>query len=398
MRFTINSMLFFYSMVLVFVIGCGSGPKIPSVHEPLDSADWRICAGLDSDDGQFVGLIDEIKAGKHRSILCQGVVLASEGKTKEALDLFTEASVKDKTDHRPHYLAGRVLVEMGRYEEAIAAFERSKERFPNIEVPSERIARKVMAASGDSQALDFLSKVNTRKMCPYGCKGLYAKLLHKAGNDNKANEIYNEMIKNNLDEPSAYVGLAGIHNFAGDYLTESELLTKATKAKNFKDLSDKQKADIYYSHAFSRYNASKYKGAAKALDRAMKLISDRADWWVLAGWIHLKLKNPAVALTMFEKAATIDGSLAAAHVGRGDCIVALGRPGDAIPPYERARINDKKNTIIILKLAYAKAVKGDVAATKQLLDEAMAIDKEHLLPDLLKKITDLLPYADKKNK
>jgi tetratricopeptide (TPR) repeat protein len=111
---------------------------------------------------------------------------------------------------------------------------------------------------------------------------------------------------------------------------------------------------------------------------------------VLAGWIALKLDDPAVALAKFDKAGTLDDKLAAAQTGRGDAMLALGREEDAITAYERAKPLDAGNAVIVLKLAKAKAKAGAKDEAKALFDEAVALDKDHLPADLLKEVSALV--------
>jgi tetratricopeptide (TPR) repeat protein len=375
------------TVLCLWLTACGPAVNLPGVHEPLDSEAWKRCAG-ELEERESISLIDDITLDS-KTLLCRGVVLAAEGKVTEGLDLLTEASVRDKEDHRPHYLTGRILTEEGRFEEALAAFERSQQRFPEMEVPTERLGRRVREKDGDEPARAFLLKAKERKLCPYGCLGLLAEIYHDTGDDEQAKKIFDQMVKSKPGEPAGYVGQASLANAQGDYVTESELLTKATKAVHFKDLSEQQQADIHYAHAFSRYNARKFKGAAKSIERALK-VDKKADWYVLAGWIELKLKNPAMALTKFEKAIDLDSKLAAAHAGEGDALMELGRTDDAIASFEKAKKLDAKDAVIVLKLAHAKAVAGDTDAAATLVDEAAALDKEHLPPDLLKKVTQLI--------
>ncbi|MBW2277876.1 MAG: tetratricopeptide repeat protein [Deltaproteobacteria bacterium] len=375
------------SAVALFFTACAPAVNLPGVHEPLDSEEWKRCAG-ELEERESISLIDDLTLDS-KTLLCRGVVRAADGKVTEGLDLLTEATVLDKEDHRPHYLMGRILTEAGRYEEALAAFERSQQRFPEMEVPTERLGRRVREKDGDEPAKTFLLKAKERELCPYGCMGLLAEVYHDTGDDEQAGKIFDQMVKSKPGEPAGYVGQASLANSKSDFMTESELLTKATKTAHFKDLSERQQADIHYAHAFSRYNARKYKGAAKSIERGLR-IEKKADWYVLAGWIELKLDNPAMALTKFEKATDLDSKLAAAHAGQGDSLIALGRTNDAIESFEKAKKLDAKDAVIVLKLAHAKAVAGDIDAAAALVDEAAALDKEHLPPDLLKKVTTLI--------
>ncbi len=385
----LTTMTVILSIFTAFLLAaCGPAVKLPPVQEPLDSEEWSRCSG-ELKERESAGLIDDLTLDS-KTLVCKGVVAAAEGKTNRAVELLTEAGVRDKEDHRPHYLAGRVLAEAGRYEEALAAFERSQERYPEMEVPAERLGRRVAKKDGDTQARTFLLKAEERGLCPYGCRGLLARLHHKAGDDDSARTLYETMIKDEPGEPSAYVGMASLSNATGDHMAESEWLTKATRAAHFKDLSTAAQADIHYSHAFARYNARKFKGGAASIDRATSLQGDRADWWVLSGWLQLNLKDPAIALTKFDKAATLDEKLSAAHIGRGDAMIELGREGDAVVAYERAKKQDPSNAVIILKLAHAKALGKDLDAARALLDEAITMDREHLPPELISKVTKLL--------
>ena len=379
------------AVIAIALAACGPGVQLPGVHEPLDSDEWRRCAG-ELADREEMSLIDDLTLDS-KTLLCQGVVLAADGELERALELLTEAGVRDPEDHRPHYLRGRILAENGRYEEALTAFERSQDRFPEMQVPTERLGRKVREKDGDAPARRFLQLARERELCPYGCLGLLAELHHDAGEDDRAERVYERMVELDPAEPAAYVGLARLANAAGDHMAESELLTEATRAGHFSSLSEARQADIHYAHAFSRYNVRKLKGAAASIERALALRDDRADWHVLAGWIQLALGDPVAALTEFDRAIEMDPGLAAARAGRGDALVETGAADEAVGAYERARERDPADAVIVLKLAYAVAVEGDIERAADLVDEAAALDAEHLPPDLLGKVTELVEAA-----
>ncbi|MDD5307493.1 MAG: tetratricopeptide repeat protein [Deltaproteobacteria bacterium] len=368
--------------------GCGTGVRLPSVQEPISSRAWRDCAS-DLSGREARALIDDLTLDS-KTLLCEGVVLAADGRTDEAIDLLTESGVRDKADHRPHYLMGRILADAGRYEEALAAFERSRKRFPSMEVPSERIGRTVLDKKGPDEARRFLGMAQGRGLCPYGCKGLLADLQHRAGDDGAAESLYGEMVKDAPDEPAAYVGLASLRNAKGLYADEAELLAKARDAAHFADLSPAQRADVLYGLGFAQYNAGRFAQARAAIAAALALDGKRADWHVLAGFIELKDGDADKALAAFEKARDLDPRLAAAHTGVGDSLVAAGRPGDAASSFEKARDLDPTNAVIVLKAAEAKALAGELDTARKLVAEARAIDKEHLPPEIMRRLDKLL--------
>ncbi len=392
----INTML--ACQVLVFLLwggfGCSPAVNLPSVHEPLDSREWVTCAS-DLAEREAVGMIDDLTLDA-KTLLCKGVSLAASGQVEAGLELLIESSVRDKADHRPHYLSGRILVDAARYEEALTAFGRSMKRFPTIEVPTERIGRTVLDKEGPEKACQFLAMAKTRELCPYGCLGLLAKLYQKTKQPEKSEAIYIEMKQQNPGEPAAYVGLAALRNSAAQHSAEAVLLEQARTSKHFAHLSESQRADILYSLAFARYNTGEYLLASKIIAQAIDYTPDRADWCLLAGWIEMKRDSPDEAYSWFEKATKLDDRLAPAHAGKGDAQAALGETDNAVRFYAEAHELDPTNTIFSLKLAHATAQSGDLDKARQLLDEATRMDKAHLPPDLVGKVTDLLKETDTK--
>jgi len=132
------------------------------------------------------------------------------------------------------------------------------------------------------------------------------------------------------------------------------------------------------------------------MDRALKLQGERADWYLLAGWIELKREQPEAAEAAFENAVSLDPAMGAAHAGLGDALLAANDASGATDAYRTARELDSTNVVYVLKLAHAIAVDGDLVTARELVEEAAELDKEHLPPDLLGKVTDILKAAEAK--
>jgi len=371
--------------------GCAPAVKLPSVLEPLSSTQWKSCAD-EAAMRESMSMIDDMTLDA-KTLLCRGVVAAADGKTDEGLDMLNRAAVQNDDDYRAHYLTGRVLAEAGRYEEALSAFERSAKRNPQMEVPTERLGRSIMEKNGDKEALGFLVKADGRSLCPYSCKGLLARLYHRTGDDEKAKSIYNRMLLDNPGDPNAHVGIAAIQNGSSDYESESDSLTRAVESAGFLSLSTGEQAAIHYSHAFARYNARKFKGAAKSIERALKL-EFHPDWLLLAGWIQLKLEDPAMALVQFDKAIAADEKLAPAYAGKGDALLSLRRASDAVDAFKIACERDEKSALFQLKLAFALATDGDNTGARAALDKALEMDGAHLPGDLVQKVRKMIGSAD----
>ena len=382
-------------LTALFVVACVPAVEMPGVLDPLDDPKWKECADQLA-ARQEQAMLDDLMLDTQR-LVCQGVVTAEEGRVDKSMSLLSQAAVKDPKDHRPHYLAGRILTDAGRYDEALTEFDRSHERYPSLEIPTERLGRTIKKTKGPEEAAAFLERAMERKLCSYGCMSLLAETYHELDKDVFAKPVYEKMTAEEPWEPGGFVGLASLSNTESDFIKEVFYLDKATSAKNFGELSPEQQASIYYSLAFAKYNSKDYDGAASVIDKAIGLNGDRADWQLLAGWINLKRGNAAGAVTAFEAAEQIDFNLVAIPEGIGDAKLELEDIPGAESAYRRAHRLDRGNAIVTLKLAHAVALNEDLAAAKKLKKEAVETAGEAGLPkDLLDTVTALIKSLKQK--
>ena len=375
------------AVVCLFVVaGCVSGAKIPGVHEPLDSEKWSLCAG---DMGEQDAVVIDLSLDA-KTMLCRGVFFASSGRIEEGLELLAESAVRDKEDHRAYYLSGRILTGERRYEEALTAFERAAARFSAMKVPTERLARSLYRDKGSDEARIFLSKAVERGLCSYGCKRLYATLLSEAGDRKQAEVNYLAMIKNQPDEPAAYVGLARLYNKDGNHQKESEMLARARTSARFVDLTKAERANVNYALAFANYKLGQYAEAAVAIKDSLADREDAPDAHLLLGWIELKREQPEKALVSFEKAFGLNQRLGPAYAGAGDANATLEKFAEARTAYEKARDLQPTDVVVVLKLAYATARAGDKREAKRLLEMAEAFGSDNLPPNLKQKVAEVL--------
>ena len=384
------------ALTALLAVACVPAVEMPGVLEPINDPKWKQCAE-DLAARQEQAMLDDLMLDTQR-LVCQGVVLAAEGQVDRSMSLFAEAAVKDPKDYRPHYLAGRILADVSRYDEALTAFDRSHERYPALEVPAERLGRSLKKEKGGEEAASFLQRALDRKLCSYGCMTLLAETYHELDKDVFAKPIYEKMTAEEPWEPGGFVGLASLSNAESDFIKEIFYLEKATETKSFAELSHKQQASIYYSLAFAKYNSKDYDGAQKVIDQAVSLDPNRGDWQLLAGWINMKRGNAAGALTAFEAAEQIDPNLAAIPEGIGDAKLELLDIPEARTAYNRAHQLDRGNAVVTLKLSHAAALDADYDIAKKLYEDAVATAGDTGLPkDLLDTVSALLKKK-KKNK
>ncbi|MBN2802050.1 MAG: tetratricopeptide repeat protein [Deltaproteobacteria bacterium] len=363
------------------IFGCSPAVMVPPANEPLDSIAWQSCA-TKATDREGRALIDDLTMDS-KTLLCKAVVLAGDEKNiDEAIEMLDEAAVRDKLDHRAYYMAGRILATAGRYEEAFSYFRRSQKRYPQMEVPLLRLAKKVLDANGEDEALRFVEKACKSDNCSFDTNAFLASLYLKVQRVEDAEVLYKKMAKENPDSPIPYSGLAKMSNSTNDFKSEIEYLNSATNSKGFLELSNDNKASMYYSLAFACYNNEDYQQAKEAIDNALQL-GDSASWYLLSGWIINNLGDPAMASIKFTRAIEIDKKLAPAYAGLGDTNLTLGQTKKAIDAYKQAIFYDPLNPIYKLKLAKSYAKDNNIEQAKTLLSDAIKTGKNNIPQDLI---------------
>lgn len=370
---------------------CAPGVRLPSIHEPFSSPKWSRCAGELALRQTRTLLKDALLDSQ--AMLCRAAVSASAGKVEESVELFTEAGVRDKQDFRPHFLAGRVLAESGRYEESLTEYELAAKRNPSLAVPAVELGQQVLDKSGPQAAIDFLVKTKGRGLCEYECQGFLARLYQSQGRIDEAKALYGEMLKAQPEEPGAYVGLAALENVASKFHAEAEFLTQAQNAEHYASLAPTQQAEILYSLAFARYNAQEPNRAGDAITEALALDDSHATWYLLDGWIRLRNDDPRGATTAFHKARALDKSMAAAHIGLGDAYMLQGNAAEALVSFETAQKLGPTDAVITLKRAYATALLGNASEAGALLEQAARLDRDQLPAELVESLRGLLDEA-----
>jgi tetratricopeptide (TPR) repeat protein len=377
-----------FGMLLFCAAGCSPPIMLPPVQEPPDSMAWQNCAN-DARARSGRSVIDDVTMDSAQ-LICEGVVLSNDpAHVDEAVEMLTEAAMRDKNDYRGYWLSARILTGAGRYEEALTHFARAKKRAPQMEVPTVKLAQLVADNDGDQDALLFLQKAENRGMCTFSCIGMLADLYQRTGQSDAAKKLFEDMLKERPEDSEAYIGLARISNQQERFDEEADFLKKAIGTRGFDALDEERQATIHYSRAFAHYNAGEYDRARKSINKALGMKS-KAQWLLLAGWIELKLKDPAMGLIQFEKAIDADDKLAAAYAGAGDASKTLGNFSDADRHYRKATLLDPLNGFYKLKLAALLIEQKDYDNAKIQLKDALKQGEEKLPQDLLGEIRDAL--------
>jgi Flp pilus assembly protein TadD len=126
-------------------------------------------------------------------------------------------------------------------------------------------------------------------------------------------------------------------------------------------------------------------GAARALFAARSLAPEDADLLLAAARAQLAIGEAATALQLFDELAARSGTAAAAQVGRGEALHALGRHADAAAAFARAMQLGDRGADAHNRLGVALYQCGDTDAARSNFERAVVLQPGH--PDATANLT-----------
>jgi glycosyltransferase involved in cell wall biosynthesis len=126
-------------------------------------------------------------------------------------------------------------------------------------------------------------------------------------------------------------------------------------------------------------------GAARALLAARSLAPEDADLLLAAARAQLAIGEAATALQLFDELAARSGTAAAAEVGRGEALHALGRHADAAAAFARAMQLGDRGADAHNRLGVALYQCGDTDAARSNFERAVVLQPGH--PDATANLT-----------
>jgi tetratricopeptide (TPR) repeat protein len=148
----------------------------------------------------------------------------------------------------------------------------------------------------------------------------------------------------------------------------------AVDAFNQALILDPKLTDVWPNIGASLVEVGNYGEALDTLDRALTLDPKNAYVWSNKGAALAALGHYKEALDAFNRMLTLDPKLTAAWINKGNVLAKLGSYNDALDAYEAVLTLDPKNAVAWRNKGYALGALRHYEEALDALDEALAID------------------------
>lgn len=358
----------------------------------------------------------------------------TKGEWKEVLAALDQAALIDNRYAKSHYLRGQVLCELGRYEEAKAAFAlaRDEDVCPLRALGMMRKIVAEVASDWEVPLVDFVTLVETQSAHGIPGDNLFLDHVHPTieGNQLLARSILDEMIRQQIVHPTAGWGEAVIrqvtkrvegtldlHSHGVALRNLSKVLAWAGKHEEAGRLAKKATelnpgdAEAYFQIGGSAARLGQIEQAEAAYRRALELRPSYSRARVNLGLLAQRRGQTETAIESFRRAIAADAndykahlSLAVAllkrrqlqpaaehcrlaielqprcheaHVVRATALVHLGRVREAAGHLEKAIELEPGNAETHHRLGGLQAALGDYREALRLFRRAVELDAGH---------------------
>lgn len=263
-----------------------------------------------------------------RSAYEQGVALAAEGRSAEALPLLQEAVALD-----PSFVAACeeipwCLHELERDEEALAAFEELAKAGHDCARCRHGRGLVLFNLGRSDDALAELDRAH--ELDPALRDAWYTRgwVLNAGGRYEDALAAYAKATDIDPKDASAWQ-LAGC--CLGNLGRDAESLERFDRAV----ATDPDCGDFHVSRGRALSRLGRREEALAAIERAIQLGIESADAWYLRGWLLFELRRPAEAHTAFRRYTRLSPDDPCGWEMRGVCLANLGRDAVALKAFRR---------------------------------------------------------------
>ncbi len=265
-----------------------------------------------------------------------GEIAISRANDAVAYQHFQKALELDSGDTRARFLGAVALTRLGRFDEALLAFQRVGETdkdFPGLAVERGR-------------------------------------LFEESGRSAEALAEYESALKKTPDDPEVQIRVGCARAAAGQAQTAIPLLEAAAKAKP-------RSAEANFCLGRALFVMERYQDAVVRLERAISIDPSRAIYHLYSGWVASEMGRSMEAQKGFDEALALDKGLADAYWQRGRLRLKQGAAKDAIVDLEHARSLKPGLYDALADLAVAYADTGRMPKALELWEEAIARDADN---------------------
>jgi predicted Zn finger-like uncharacterized protein len=265
-----------------------------------------------------------------------GEIALSRADAVSAYEHFQKALELDPGDTRARFLGAVALTRLGRFDEALAAFQnvgQTDKDFPGLAVERGR-------------------------------------LFEESGRNLEALAEYEAALKKTPEDPEVMTRVGCARMIAAQTAPARELLEKATKIRP-------RSAEANYCLGRALFDEERYIDGMVRLERAANIDPTRAIYQLYVGWVASELGRQSDAQKSFDKAIELDRGLADAYWQRGRLRLKQGAAKDAIVDLERARQLKPTRYEAMADLAVAYSDIGRMPKALELWEEAIAKDADN---------------------
>jgi predicted Zn finger-like uncharacterized protein len=265
-----------------------------------------------------------------------GEIEMSRGDYAEAYGHFQQALALDASDTRARFLGAMALTRLGRFDEALAAFQSVSETdkdFPGLSVERGR-------------------------------------LFEESGKNDQALREYENAYAHSPDDTEVQTRVGCARVIAGKGKEAEDLLEKLTRTLP-------RSAEASYCLGRALLEEERLLDAGTRLDRAVELDPTRAIYHLYVGWVASELGHNAKAEAELGRALELDKGLADAYWQRGRLKQKQGAVKDAIRDLERALSLKPSRYEALADLATSYADLGRMSDALKVWEEALARDADN---------------------
>jgi tetratricopeptide (TPR) repeat protein len=265
-----------------------------------------------------------------------GEIAMNRAEYGRAYDNFQKALALDSGDTRARFMGAVALTRLGRFDEALTAFQTVGETdkdFPGLAVERGR-------------------------------------LFEESGRNEEALREYEAAFLKSPNDIDLQVRVGCGRVIAGRSEAAEKILEEVLKASP-------RSAEAYYCLGRALFDQERYVDASTRLERALNLDSTRAVYHLYAGWVAGEVGRHGDAETALEKALELDKGLADAYWQRGRLRLKQGAVKDAIRDLQRALELKPSRHEALADLAVAFADGGRMPQALSTWEDAIAKDADN---------------------
>lgn len=304
-----------------------------------------------------------------------GLLAFQDKEYDNAQRLFEEAIQANSSDMRSLFYAASSALELGRYESAALYLSRFNSRNPGFLPAMKMLAWLEVRVGNYAQAEVLLRDILVNEPEDVFSLDLLADALAKESRPDESVEVLKKIVKLSPDSAVARSRLGfGMMN-AG--MVDQGL----AELESSREL-DPERQDTVGAIVFTLLGEKRFDEALSTAQELRRSKPDAAYASAILGTVHLQRKENMRAAEAFRETLSLDESNITARSGLASIAAQEGKPQEAKKYYREILAIDKGNLSTAMNLAYLSALDGNSEEMVQVLEQAIKLNPNAVLPRL----------------